>query len=57
MMFHGLVGFSIEIVVQDIGGECDDGCAKTREEIPEHGTVREDRVLAPGLTFGPRVAA
>ena len=49
------MGATINVVVEDVGGECDDGCTKAWEEVPEHCAIREYGVLAPDLAFSPRI--
>lgn len=50
-----LSGLCIDVVRNNIRRECDYGDSKTREQVGEHCTIREDWVLAPGLPLGPGI--
>lgn len=45
-----------ELFCGNIDPKCDDGNAKARERVPEHGAVGKDGMFAPGLALCPGVA-
>ena len=45
----------VDIVIDHVCGECDDGDAKAREHISERGRFGEDWVFPPRLALRPGV--
>ena len=46
---------AVDIVHYNVCRECDDGDAKPRKETAEHGTIAENRVFTPCLSFRPGI--
>ncbi|KAF5354918.1 hypothetical protein D9756_005325 [Leucocoprinus leucothites] len=45
-----------EVVYEDISRECNDGDTKAREDVSEHHAFLKDRMMAPGISFRPRIS-
>lgn len=46
---------AIHVICDHIGSEGDEGDAEAGEEVGEHCTIGEDRMLSPGVALGPWV--